>query len=52
MGVHDAREILGTRMEFHCHHRFGNQFRGAAVDDMDTEYFVGLRVREDFDKST
>ena len=47
MSVHDAREILGGAVEFHCHHALGDQFRHAGTHHVHPEDAIGFLVGDD-----
>ena len=49
MGVDGAGEVLGAATVFHVRYHFADQFAGVVAENLCTENFVGLRVRDNFD---
>ena len=44
----NAGNVFRRGTEFHCDHRFRNQFRRHRSDNMDTENFICLRIGQEF----
>ena len=48
MGVADAGNIFRRGVEFHCHHRLGDQLGGVVAEHVNAENAVGCGARNHF----